>query len=203
MVVKYKVNPIEKIYGIMRENNGILLSSDLSRYDIPREYVSILEKRGEIQRVSRGVYADNDTLMDGMVAIQARYKIAIYSHETALYLLGFSDRNPLYYAFTVPSGYNATSIKKSGAKIYFVKSELHLLGLSMVKSSHGNEIRTYNLERTICDIIRNRSRLDTQYVSEALKIYATDAGKNLNRLYHYAQLFRIQKIVREYMEILL
>jgi hypothetical protein len=60
----------------------------------------------------------------------------------------------LFYSVTVPAGYNATPLKASGAKVYFVKRELHLLGESMAKKPNGNEIKTYNLERTISDILR-------------------------------------------------
>jgi hypothetical protein len=59
-----------------------------------------------------------------MFVIQARYKAAIFSHETAAYLLDLADRTPLLYSFTVPSGYNATSLKTMGVKVYFVNRRL-------------------------------------------------------------------------------
>ncbi len=162
-----------------------------------------MEKKGEIRRVSRGIYTATDSLADEMACIQARYQNAIFSHETALYLSGLNDRTPLAYCVTVPSGYNASSLKAIGVKVFFVKSDLHLLGSITVKSPQGNDIKTYNPERTICDILRSRSRIDIQIVNQAMKRYATHPERNLNRLYRYAQEFRIQKIVRRYMEILL
>ncbi len=103
MVVKEKANPIEKIRAILKEQNGILLTSDLLKYGIPRTYLSILEKKGEVQRISRGVYSATGYMVDEMVVIQARYKGAIFSHETAAYLLDLTDRTPLFYSVTVPS----------------------------------------------------------------------------------------------------
>jgi predicted transcriptional regulator of viral defense system len=55
MIVKNKMNPIEKLRNILREQNGILLTSDLMKHEIARTYLSILEKNGEVQRVSRGI----------------------------------------------------------------------------------------------------------------------------------------------------
>lgn len=203
MAVKNKVNPIDKIRGILRDQNGILLTSDLSKYGIPRTYLSILEKNGEIQRISRGVYSAASYIVDEMVSIQARYKAVIFSHETALYLLELTDRTPLFYSVTVPAGYNATSLKASGAKVYFVKRGLYPLGLITMKSPHGNDIKIYNLERTICDALRNRNQIDVQFINESLKRYVGKKERDIDLLYSYARQFRIQKIVREYIEVLL
>jgi predicted transcriptional regulator of viral defense system len=203
MAVKHKGNPIEVIRSILEEQNGILFTSDLREHGIPRTYLSILEKKGEIRRISKGVYSNADALMDEMVGIQVRYKRTTFSHETAAYLLDLSDRTPLYYSVTVPSGYNATPLKASGVKVYFVKSDLYLLGLITVKSPHGNDIRTFNLERTICDLLRNRNQIDVQQVNEALKRYVNKRDKNIDLLYHYARQFNVQKAVRNYLEVLL
>ena len=203
MVVKNKSNPIEKIRGILKDQNGILLTSDLAKLGIPRTYLSILLKNGEIRRVSRGVYSAANTMIDEMVSIQARYKGAIFSHERALYLLGLTDRTTLFYSITVPAGYNASPLKASGAKVYFVKRALYLVGLITMKSSHGNDIKTFNLERTICDVLRSRNQIDVQFMNEALKKYVIHKDRNIDQLYDYAKQFRIQKIVREYIEVLL
>lgn len=203
MVVKNKTNPIDKIRDILRDQHGILLTSDLVQYGIPRTYLSILKKNGEIQRISRGVYSAANYIIDEMVSIQARYKGAIFSHETALYLLDLTDRTPLFYSVTVPAGYNATSLKASGAKVYFVNRDLYLLGLNTMESPHGNEIKTFNLERTICDLLRNRNQIDVQFINESMKRYAGKKERNVDLLYSYAKQFRIQKIVRDYIEVLL
>lgn len=203
MVVKNKANPIDKILEILKNQNGILLTSDLAKLGIPRTYLSILIKKGEIQRISRGVYSAANYMVDEMASMQARYKGAIFSHETALYLLGLTDRTPLFYSMTVPAVYNATPLKASGAKVYFVNHNLFQLGVITLKSSHGNDIKTFNLERTICDVLRNRNQVDVQLVNEALKKYVLHKDRNIDQLYNFAKQFRIQKIVREYIEVLL
>jgi len=202
MVVKSERNPLERIRAIGKERNGLLLTSDLLKYGIPRTYLSILEKKGEFQRISRGVYSAAGYIVDEMVVIQARYKGALFSHETAAYLLDLTDRTPLFYTVTVPAGYNATSLKASGVKVYFVNHELYRLGSITLKSPHGNDIKTLNLERTVCDVLRSRNQVDIQQVNEVLKRYVKKKEKDLDLLYNNAKQFRIQKIVREYVEFL-
>jgi predicted transcriptional regulator of viral defense system len=203
MKVKYEQKPIGKVRRLLRDRNGILLTSDLSRNGIPRTYLSILEKKGEIQRVARGVYSTVDALVDEMTVLQSRYKNAVFSHETALYLWDLTDRTPLRYSVTVPSEYNATSLKASGAKVYFIKPDQYSLGLITMKSPQDNDIKVYDLERTICDVVRSRNQMDVQFINEALKRYVTRNDKNLDLLYDYATQFRIQKNLRTYIEVLL
>jgi len=203
MVVKNKENPIEKVRDILKDQNGILLTSDLSKFGIPRTYLSTLVKNDEIQRISRGVYSAVNYMTDEMAITQAKYKGAIFSHETALYLLGLTDRTPLFYSVTVPAVYNATPLKASGVKVFFVNRGLYLLGVITIKSPHGNDIKTFNLDRTICDVLRSRNKIDIQFVNEALKKYVIHKERNIDQLYDYAKQFRIQKTVREYIEVLL
>jgi predicted transcriptional regulator of viral defense system len=203
MKVKKELSPVELIREIIKSQNGCLFTSNLSKLGIPRTYLSTLLKSGEIQKISRGVYASPDSIVDEMASIQVRFKITIYSHETALYLLGLSDRTPLYYSVTVPSTYNATSLKSNGIKVYFIKRELFLLGAIKLKSPYGNDLRTLNLERSICDVIRNRNQMDIQFVNEALKKYIKHKERNIHQLYQYADAFRVQKLIRNTIEVLL
>lgn len=203
MVVKKEAGAIDEVRDILNNQNGLLLTSDLEKLGIPRTYLSVLVKNGEIQRISRGVYTSTGNMIDEMASIQTRYKVAIFSHETALYLLGLTDRTPLFYSATVPSGYNASALKAHVAKVYFVNRSLCLLGLITTKSPHGNDIKTFNLERTICDVVRSRKRMDVQFVNEALKKYVAHQDRNIDQLDSYAKQFRIQNKVREYIEVLL
>jgi predicted transcriptional regulator of viral defense system len=203
MVVNRKVYSVEKIRELLRDQNGVLLTSDLAKRGISRVYLAILEKNGEIERVSRGVYTATSSIVDEMASFQAKYHRAIFSHESALYLHDLTDRSPLLFSVTVPSGYNATSLKASGAKVFFVKRELFGVGMTTVKSSNGNDVQAYDLERTICDIVRSRNQMDVQFFNEALKRYAGRKDKNLDLLFHYTGQFKMQNIVRHYLEVLL
>jgi predicted transcriptional regulator of viral defense system len=203
MNVKEGGTPLQRLQKRIKAQNGILFSLDLAKLGIHRSYLSILKKRGEVERVSRGIYQVAQSMPNEMANIQARYKRAVFSHETAAFLHDLSDRAPLQYSVTVPSGYNATALKSDGLKVFFVHINVYPLGLIPMKSPHGNTILTTNLERTICDLIRNRNQVDIQILKDALKKYVKSPFADLTQLFTYAQQFRIQRIVRQYIEILL
>jgi predicted transcriptional regulator of viral defense system len=196
-------SPLERIQSLLDDQHGALLTSDLARRNIPRTYLSILKGNGEIERVSRGVYRATASLEDELFSFQAVYRASVYSHETALYLHDLTDRSPLVYSISVPSGYHASSLSKSRHKIYFVKRSLFEVGSVTLQSPHGNPLRVTGLERTICDILRSRNQMEAQMVYEGLKRYVLRKERNIDLLYAYARLFRVQKIVREYIEVLL
>jgi stress response protein YsnF len=66
----------------------------------------------------------------------------------------------------------------------------------------GNNVIAYDPERTICDILRSRSRIDSQTFKEALQSYATRKNQDWNKLRIYAESFRITKLLRQYLEVL-
>jgi predicted transcriptional regulator of viral defense system len=203
VVVKHELSQLERIRKLLENQLGTLLTSDLAKFNIPRIYLSILEHNGEIEQVSRGIYRLVASIDDEMFTFQVRYKSSIFSHESALFLHDLTDRTPLSYSISVPVGYHSISLNESGTKIFYVNRKLFALGVILMKSPHGNEIRTTNLERTICDVLRSRNKVDFQFVNEALKKYVSHKDKNIDRLYNYAKLIRIQKILRTYIEILL
>lgn len=204
MNVKTDLPRIDKLRQIMDGRQGLLLTSDLAHFDIPRTYLSIMEQNGEIERVSRGVYRSTSAFIeDELFSFQSRYGSTIFSHETALYLHDLTDRAPLTYSVTAPSGYHSQVLNDSGHKIFYVSRELFDLGVISMNTPHGNQVQTTDLERTICDIVRSRNQIDVQVRNAALKGYVKNKDRNLNRLHAYAKQFRIQAIVRDYLEILL
>ena len=138
-----------------------------------------------------------------MYVIQVRYPGAVFSHETALYLLNLAEREPMQYAVTLKAGTSSSNLIKSRVKVYKVKEELFDEGIIQVRSPSGNKLRAYNLERTICDLIRSKRNIETQVLQTAIKEYVRLKNKNIPLLLRYAKNFSVENIIRQYLEVLL
>jgi hypothetical protein len=103
----------------------------------------------------------------------------------------------------LPTGYNTSQIKQTDLVTHTIKSSLFELGKITMKTEFGNDITVYDKERTICDIIRSRSRIEKQIFNDGLKRYLNDTYKDLNKLHKYAKQMSIETILRNYMEILI
>ncbi len=196
------MNYKEALKTLINKKNGILLTKDVIELGIPRQYIYILVEENLLEKVAHGVYMTAEALSDEMYIIQSMSGKAIFSHETSLYLHELTDRDPLQYTVTVPSGYNASSLKKRGVNVYFIKKELHDLGIVTSHTIMNREILIYDMERTICDIVRSRNKIDIAIVNEALKRYIGRSDKNIPKLMRYAKQMKIDSIIRNYLEVL-
>ena len=197
------MNYKEEIEKLIQKQNGTVLSADLDLYEIPRTYLQMMVAEGKLERVDRGVYVSIDAIEDEMYAMQTKYPKLIYSHETALYLHGLSDRTPFEYSASVPSGYKVVGSVADRFKIYYIKKELHELGLETMKSSHGNPIRAYDVERTVCDLIRSRNRIDVQILNDALKRFVKLKSADHSILLEYARKLKVEAVLKSYLEVLI
>ena len=71
------------------------------------------------------------------------------------------------------------------------------------KTFIGNTVRIYDRERCICDIIKNKNRMDIQVFQMALRTYFSGSDKNIHKLMEYARIMGISDKVRQYTEVLL
>lgn len=191
------------INDLVAEQNGVLKISDAERLKISKVYLFDFIAKNNFEKVSKGIYVHPYVWTDDMYLMQLRYKQVIFSHETALYLLDMSEREPINYTVTVKAHYNTKSLREQSVKVYTVKKELYTMGLMEVKTPMGNNVRCYNEERTLCDMVRSRKNVDIQETTLALKKYARQKDKNIPQLIRYAKELKIEKNIRQYLEVLL
>ena len=181
--------------------NGYLTTKDVTDNNIPRAYLTKLIKDDKIERVSRGVYIKKNEFVDEFVILQSKSKNAIYSNTTALYLHGFSNRIPIKYDITINNGYNGSLQKEDNVNLFYTKRELLELGVINYKLDSGNIIRVYDLDKTICDIIKNKKKIDAEIFNKAIREYFYSKKKNTLKLYEYAKKMNIYNKVRDTFEV--
>jgi len=191
------------VQQLLSRGNGMLAASQATEAGLHRQQLADFVKTGILERAERGIYISPGGLDDALFWMQQRAKKIVYSHETALFLHRMTDRTPIRYSVTVPSSYKASAALKKSCKIYYIKQELVDLGKTEKSSGMGHTVIIYDPERTICDVIRSRNKMDGQVVIEALKNYAMSKKKDLHRLYMYAEKFGVEKILHQYLEVLL
>jgi predicted transcriptional regulator of viral defense system len=194
---------LSELEKLIKQKNGIITTKDVTNAGIPRIYLSKYAEENEIEHPERGIYVAKDAFADDMYMFQCKYKQAVFSHDSALFLHDLTDRVPVQNTVTVKSGYNTANIKKTGAKVYMVKKELYELGLTTLQTTFNNPVKAYDMERTICDIVRSRKNIEIQVFTDAFKMYVRRKDKNLHNLMDYAQQFKVQSILRKYLEVLL
>jgi predicted transcriptional regulator of viral defense system len=192
-----------KLLSVLKQNGGMITTAQANDVGVSNERLRLLVRSGDLKRVTTGIYILPDEFVDKMFNFQLRRPKIIYSHETALFLHDLTDRDPINYVVTVPTGYNPTRLKEDGFTVFTIKRELHEIGVTKIETMFGNSVTVYDMERTICDCLRSRNNLDITVVMDAIKRYVKRKDKNLNKLMQMAETFKVTKLLRGYLEVLL
>ena len=186
------------------KENIVITNKEAEKFGYTRYNLSELTKSGQLERLRPGLYQLKGKVIDDFVLISSNSNRIIFSHQTALYLHDLSDRTPSVFHISVPQGYNASHIKKryEDLQVHYVKKDLYEIGKTEIKPPQANLIPIYDIERTICDIIIDRKKIDKQIFTDAIKRYFNSNNKNLRRLIKYSRLFKIEDEIRRYMEVL-
>ncbi len=189
---------------LTESNGGVISAADLQHAGIDRIGLYSLLAQEILKKESHGNYVWADNEPDEYKIIQNRSEKLIYSHGTALFLHGMSDRVPHTLDITVPQGDNISRIKKSyqNTRFHYCKKELWNLGIMNVNTPMGYSVRVYDPERCICDMIRDKDNVDKQVYIQAIQEYFKSKC-NPRKIIKYAKEFNIEYKVRNYMEVLL
>ena len=191
---------IEIIESIMKVKNGYITSKELSNLGIHIMYLNIMKEKGMIEKVGNGIYIDSSKIEDSYFVFNLELSKVVYSHMTALYFHGLSIKAPNdKYDITVPNNYFNYKIKNHN--VFYVDKDIYELGLTDVKTPMGNIVRVYDIERCICDIIRSKSRMDSEHVKYAIRTYLKRKDKDLVKLSNYASQMGIKEEVMNYIEV--
>jgi len=193
----------EIVLKILEQNKGFITSAQVTEAGVQRRVLSEFVATNRLYRVERGIYALPEAWEDDMYFLQYRYTKGVFSNETALYLHGMIDRTPHTYTLTFPHGYNAAELKNRNVNTKYVTLEIYDMGITEKQSPSGNPLRVYDIERTLCDIVKGKQSHDIQLVNQAMKAYAESKGKDMVKLISYAERLRVKPKILRYMEVLL
>ncbi|MGX7130874.1 type IV toxin-antitoxin system AbiEi family antitoxin domain-containing protein [Enterococcus songbeiensis] len=195
---------VEKVLRFANQNNGIITTKELKKLGVGRWVLQDLERLEKLFPVQRGIYVTKNGYADDFFLLQQRYPKGIFSHETALYLLGYSDRVPIQIVMTFKQGTSTTRMKADNIRpVTISKNEQYEMGIIEAKRPGGTLVKVYEIERVLAELLKPKYDADFEQVIPAFKRYATDKEKDVNKLFRYARMFGVEEKVRNYMGVLL
>ena len=193
---------MKSIKDIVDDSGMFLIKEALAQGFSKYQVYDFIEKN-KFERVSHGVYVSSGAWEDENYILSLRCPQGIFSHDEALYFHGLIDREPIKKTITVYTGYGTGALVRDGIKVFTVKKDLLSIGKEEIVTSYGHKVPMYDLERTICDLVRSKKWFEIQDYQTALRSYVGRKDKNLYKLMEYAKAFHVDKKIREYMEVML
>lgn len=184
---------------IFLDYNFTMTTAQLNKEKLYYRDIQRMLDEGLIEKVKRGYYHWIEDYGTSEVAlINSLFPDAVLCMETALFYYKYSDRNPAEWNITVDKNTSRqrTKIDYPFVKAYRVEPALLSLGETNGIIEFTN-VRIYDRDRTICDVLRNMSKMDKEIFNKAIQSYVKDPQKNIPNLMEYAKALRVQKKVND------
>jgi predicted transcriptional regulator of viral defense system len=192
------MKPVEEVKQMFDDNGGMLRTKELYAEKVFYNDIQLLVKDSLIEKVRYGYYQwiDENNPSEARL-INQLFPDAVLNMDTALFYYGYSDRTPFswHLAVSKDSGKSRFKIDYPFVRPYFIESALLSLGLSSGEID-GNPVRIYDKERTICDCLRYRNKMDREIFVKAIQGYVNDTSKNIPRMMQYAKKLRVTDAVK-------
>ena len=193
----------QKLVKMLSANNGYITRKQVDGQKIPSWFLTDFVRKYSLVKIDKGFYAEESWIRDDYLVFQYKYPKFIFSYVSSLFLHGLTDRLPDYFEVTGPKNYRPFSPTPSVAIHTDSHDESYRLGVTKVKTALGHFVDCYDMERTICDIIKNSRKIDAEIYGKALRLYAKSKDKNIRNLLRYAQILKIENKVAELMTVVL
>ena len=194
----------EKIFKIIKTNGGYITGRDIKKANISSAVLSDYVKKHNLVKQCPGFYSLEDWIKDDYFIFQYQYPKLIYSFYGAAYLNGLGDYIPTSLEVTAPKNYRPFPLPKEGVILHTdTREAIYSLGISEIETVFGKKVKVYDIEKTVCDFIRNREKIDIESFVKCMNWYKKRKDKNVNRLIRYSKIMKIESKVSNLMEILL
>ncbi len=194
------MNYEDKIKEYLKKSNGIITTAYCRENGIPTIYLTRLVGQGLLKQAAAGIYLAENGDNDELYFFQYRYKRTVYSYETALFLLGVTDKIIQKIDVTVSRNYKFNE-KDNKINVHYVKKEWLDLGKIEAKTMFGNPVRVYSYERTLCDFVLHKEEIEPEVYVQAIRSYSHYEKRDIHLLYRIATEMGIIEKIREIIEI--
>jgi predicted transcriptional regulator of viral defense system len=195
-----------KALNFFAEHGGMLRTSKAIRLGIHPRTLYALRDAAEIERVGRGLYrlATAPPLSNpDLVPIAIRIPRATVCLISALAHHGLTTQVPHAVDIALPSHAQLPKVEGVPLRVFWYPEASFSTGVELI-TIDDFPIRIYSPEKTIADCFKYRNKIGLDVAIEALRTYRERTPKpNRAALTRFAQINRVQKIMRPYLEAIL
>lgn len=194
---------IKNLNDIFKDYDYVMTTAQLSAVKLYYRDIQRMLNEGLIEKIKRGYYHWIESYgKDEIVIINRLFPDGVLCMDTALFYYKYSDRTPAEWHITIDKNTSRqrTQVEHPLIKAYRVESELLTLGEANGEID-SQKARIYDRDRTICDVLRNMNKMDKEIFNKAIQGYVKDPKKNIPNLMQYAKALRVQKRVKNIIEV--
>lgn len=190
------------IRSLFEQNNGIASVQYLKRKGVSYYEINKLLDDETLIKLKRGVYKWANIETNEMVEVSTIIPKGVFCLQTACFYYDLTTSIPSEFHIAIPDDSKVSLPDYPPIKLYYWNDTSFQLGITTVMVDNQS-IKMYDLEKTICDVIRHRQKISFDVLKEILKNYLKRKDRNLSLLNNYARGLNIQNKVDDFIKILL
>jgi len=191
----------KRVLAILKQE-GVLRPRDLDAYSIPRRYLSRLHQRGLLIRSARGIYtAVHAELSEKQTIVEVSKRIpkGTICLLSALSMHEMTTQSPFEVWIAIDRKARRPRVKDLPVRIVRFSGEALIRGVEQ-HVIDGVKVPVYNPAKTITDCFKYRNKIGLDVAIEALKEGWQDKRFNMNDIWKYSRICRVQNVMQPYLE---
>jgi predicted transcriptional regulator of viral defense system len=195
--------PADRAVRILR-NSGIARARDFEREGVSRTQLRRLRERGRIERVGRGLY-----ILPGAVLTE-RHSLAeacrrvpggVVCLLSALRFHEITTQNPFEVWMAIEQKAWRPSRGNPPLRLVYLSGASFREGVEE-HDVGGVRVRVFSAPKTVADCFKFRNKIGIDVAVEALRDYRRAHPKGLDALWRFAEIDRVARVLRPYLEAL-
>ncbi|MEA3307351.1 MAG: transcriptional regulator [Elusimicrobiota bacterium] len=195
----------KKFIEFLKKKGGMVSYKEIIKAGFSKAFLRDNLNSGRIQKVDRALYRLSDGLTlsnPDLVAVSIKVSKGVVCLLSALAFHEVTSEIPRYVNIAIPCGAYANKINYPPVKFYHFAFKAWETGIEKHKIE-GYQIKVYSLAKTIADCFKFRNKIGMDVTREALKIAITEKGVQPKEIMQYAEICRVDNIIKPILEAML
>lgn len=195
----------KKLIEFLEKRGGMVSYKKIIKAGFSKAFLKDNLDSGRIQKVDRALYrlSDGFTLSNpDLVAVSIKVSKGVVCLLSALAFHEATSEIPRYVNIAIPRGVYANKINYPPVKFYHFTFKAWETGIEK-HEIEGYQIRVYSLAKTVADCFKFRNKIGMNIAREALKIAITEKGVQPKEIMKYAEICRVDNIIKPILEAML
>ena len=192
----------QKILKLFQQNGGILKLHEITKCGINKYHLLKLLKTNKVEKLRYGIYKLTDYQTNEYHEIKNIIPNGIICLFSAWSYYELTSYMPHEFHVAIEQKSKIRLPEYPPVKLYFWDRKTLQIGRDEIKIENFN-ISIYDLEKSVCDAIKFRNKIGKDTLNEILTEYLNRKNRNLDLLIKYSKILRVEKILKNYLDVLL
>ena len=198
-------NQITTIEMLAARSGGMVRAREARDAGVSPATLSDMVRQGRLERLTRGLYhvleGEPGTHPD-FVAVALKVPSAVIALISALSFHDLTLQIPRVVDVALPKSARAPKLAYPPLRVFWISEPAFSAGQETIELD-GVPVRMYSPAKTVADSFKFRNRLGSDVAVEALRMYLHKDDRDLTALWRYAEICRVQQVMRPYVEAML